>query len=82
MRHTSRLMRGVGSMAVAHLLPNSQSFSIAATNAVPAATRDQMVLRRVMACALRSAFFWSSSRRSMGRLGDWMGGRVDERKAA
>ena len=42
--------------AVGHSLPNSQSSRAAARKAMPAATKDQIVLRRAMAWELRSMF--------------------------
>ena len=64
----ARLIRNVEPADVGHSCPNSQSLSTVTSNAMPAATKDQTVLRRAMACASRSTFSWRTTRRSIFSL--------------
>ena len=76
-----RVIQSVQPGDVGHFRPNSQSLSAATPRAIPATTKDQMVLRRAMACALRSTFSWSARRRPILSLMSWREARASRRGA-
>ena len=69
--HFAQVNRAVQPGDVGHFPVNSQSLSAATTRAMPAATKDRMVLRRAMAWELRSTFSWRVRRRSILSLMAW-----------